>query len=131
MKNLLYIGFLLFIIQDSLMSQISTYWIGGQPGKSRDWNTSSNWSNSKVPNEFSDVKIVYKESNVDCYPEINKGSFKVHSITIEHGASLRIQKNAELTIFYEAAADLIIENIDIRGNLHLRYLKNKDLAALK
>lgn len=128
MKNILFTLLIIIASVFNLMSQISVYWIGGHPGKSRDWNTSSNWSNSKVPNEFSDVTIPYKESNLECYPEIQNGSFKIHSLNIQKGTSLLIHKNANLTIAHKASMELLIDQIDIKGSIQLLYLKYKDIA---
>ncbi len=109
-------------------AQISAYWIGGKAGRTRDWNCAANWSNNKIPNEFTDVFLKDKESNSSLFPEIVKGNVKIHSLSFESGTHLKIHKEAILTILKELNQKLDLEKIELDGNLILKYQNINEIA---
>lgn len=131
MKNLFIIIIAYTAFNLSSEAQISVYWIGGKAGRPTDWNCAANWSNNKVPNEFTDVFIMYKESNKDCFPEIIKGNFKIHSLSFETGTHLKIHKEVILTILKELNQKIDLQKMNLEGNLVLKFLKNQDIAENK
>ena len=61
-------------------------WIGGTVGNLTNWNTSTNWDPAVVPN--SNVTDVYIPSSASNQPTIINGTYQVHSIVLEPGATL-------------------------------------------
>ena len=78
-------------------SQVSSTWRGNTPGREKDWNTSSNWSNNSLPDQFTDVIIPVDISVTYSYPVIND-DVEINSLSIWPGACLTI-KNGSLTIY--------------------------------
>lgn len=128
MKNLIIIVIAYVAFNLSGEAQISAYWVGGKAGRTKDWNCAANWSNNKVPNEFTDVFILNKESNSNCFPEIIKGKFTIHSLNFEKGTHLKIHKEAILTILKELNQKIDLQKINLEGNLNLKFQKNQDIA---
>ena len=61
-------------------------WIGGTTGNLTNWNTSTNWNPAVVPN--SNVTDVFIPSFAPNQPTILSGTYQVHSIVLEPGATL-------------------------------------------
>ena len=97
-RLLLFSGFWILFISDG-DAQPPVYWVGGTPGMENDWACHRNWSNSRVPNEFSNVIIPDVSSGSQADPVIWDGLVKLNSLTLESNASLCIKKMATLVIF--------------------------------
>ncbi len=95
MKN--HIILLLSITVTSLCAQVTSIWVGDTPGHKTDWHQPYNWSNQRVPDEFTDVIIPLDESQPDNYPVYSDGRQEINSLAIWPGALLHI-KGGELVI---------------------------------
>ncbi len=100
-----------------LSAQIETNWLGGYPGRTKDWNCPYNWSNGKVPNEFNTVYIKAKDFSNQYFPVIYKGNFKIRNLVITHGAKLYIKEQASLTIKNNSLEKDQINRIQNNGRL--------------
>ncbi|MEO6190831.1 MAG: hypothetical protein ABIO44_11200 [Saprospiraceae bacterium] len=109
--------FMLFSFIQIGSSQISAKWIGGHSGRPNDWNCSNNWSNNKVPNEFTDVVVSFVDFNDPTYPIIKSGLCKVHSLRIQYGTILKIDSKAKLTVLTESSTPLDLRTIKLKGSL--------------
>lgn len=81
----------------ALIAQNDVTWIGGTPGKQADWNEARNWSNQRVPDEYSNVIIKWANSGHHAQPVIS-GEANVLSIEIHGGATLSLEEDAHLSI---------------------------------
>ena len=97
MRTLLIIA--LTLITTISLAQNTVTWIGGTPGKATKWEEPKNWSNHRVPNDFSNVIIPDVSSSTFAYPEITKGIVEVNSIHIESQSRLTVHANAQLIIY--------------------------------
>lgn len=88
----------LFFLSLNLSAQRTVTWIGGTPGQETNWFCYKNWSNSKVPDEFTDVIIANISTTTFHYPVIKSKEAKVNSISIVSQATLTIEKSGKLTI---------------------------------
>jgi hypothetical protein len=79
-----------FLMTQAIHAQIHSTWKGGTPGHKTDWDTPANWSNNRVPDEFTDVVIVWDQTMQENYPLVKEAKFEVHSIWIHDGAKLNI-----------------------------------------
>ena len=114
MKTLLIIA--LTFTTTILMAQNTVTWVGGTPGKESDWNEPKNWSNHKVPNEFSDVFIKDVGTTTFNFPEIKNGLIEINSLQITSSGQLKINESAQL-IVYGATEGLVKDNVIIQGSL--------------
>ncbi|MEP7195529.1 MAG: hypothetical protein ABI851_03360 [Saprospiraceae bacterium] len=112
--------FTCFSIASSL-GQIQAKWIGGYPGRSKDWNCAMNWSNNKVPNEFTDVSIPSFEYCYMNYPELYLGVKEVRSLELGNYARLKISTNSQLIVHKKASQELNLNRIEIKGRLIIKY----------
>ena len=99
-------------------AQKSITWKGGAPGMENDWNCYKNWSNHRVPDEFSDVIIPDVTTTSFASPILHDGKVEVNSLTIGPRASLKIQKAAQLVVLSHIAG-LTGEQIQVEGNLFI------------
>ncbi|MCC6815070.1 MAG: hypothetical protein IT267_01495 [Saprospiraceae bacterium] len=129
MNKIIFISLLILNSGSTVFSQITAYWIGGRNGNSKSWNISSNWSNHRVPNEFTDVIIPYKESCLNSIPEISNNKVKIHSLSIHNGAGLKILKNGSLTIRQNSAQKLTLKNILLEGSLFLPFSQHESISG--
>ena len=107
---------ILTLVSTSIFAQHSVVWKGGTPGKENVWNEARNWSNNKVPNEFSDVIIPDVSTSTFSTPIIKDGMIEINSLRIDSNAQLSIETSARL-IIYSHAEGLIKENIKNEGTL--------------
>lgn len=96
----------IFILILSLMaiqsfSQITAIWKGKIPGHESDWNWPGNWSNNRLPDDFTDVFIPVDNTFTANYPVIKSGSVEINSLTMHADASL-ILKTGNLSILEPA-----------------------------
>ncbi len=82
-----------------ITAQNTTIWVGGTPGKETKWDEAKNWSNHRVPDEFSNVIILDVSTTTFSYPEIISGNIELNSLTIESNATISIHQNARLVVF--------------------------------
>ena len=131
MKSLFLILSMLFTF--SLFAQNTVSWLGGTPGKETDWSEAKNWSNHKVPDEFSNVIISPRNSGHQALPTI-QGDAEALSIEIHSGASLLISKDALLTIDGEGAFTRGIQVLGgsfvNNGNVDLRFIDQDIVVSL-
>ncbi len=100
-KNLLAASLLIFSILpfSTANAQNETRWIGGHPGQENAWNCQQNWSDYKVPDEFSNVVIEDVSTTSLYHPVIHSGDVAVHSLFIESNAELTIEAGSSLTVY--------------------------------
>jgi hypothetical protein len=68
-------------------------WVGGTAGNLTNWNTTSNWSCSVVPDSNVDV-IIPPTSN----QPIITGNYTCHSVLVKPGATLKVNTGFKLTV---------------------------------
>ena len=95
MKPVLTLLLILLTLQS--FAQIISTWRGNTPGRESEWNCTSNWSNNRLPDEFTDVVIPVDISITYNYPVINTDSVEINSLSIWPGAVLKMKKG-QLTI---------------------------------
>jgi len=89
MKNMLIL--LLVMITANSFAQITSIWKGNTPGHESQWECPSNWSNNRVPDEFTDVIIQVDISNDYHYPVFNMSETEINSLRIWPGAYLHLK----------------------------------------
>jgi len=99
-----------------IMGQKSVEWIGGTPGKETCWNEPRNWSDHKVPNEFSNVFIGKTSASVVHFPVISEGLIELNSINLSNQATLKLDASAEL-IIYDSATGIFSNNFVADGRV--------------
>ena len=114
MKTLLIALFTM--ISTITIAQNTVTWKGGTPGKETSWNEAKNWSNNKVPNEFSNVIISDISTSTFSTPIIKEGTIELNSIMIESSAQLTVETSAKL-IIYGYAEGLMKDNLQLSGSL--------------
>lgn len=112
MKTFLIIIFSL--ISTLNFAQRSTTWKGGTPGKETCWEEARNWSENRVPDEFSDVFIPDVSTSTFHYPVIKEGAVELNSIRMASTAQLTIAASAKL-IVYEDTEGVTVDNLILKG----------------
>ena len=79
------------------MSFIAT-WKGNTPGHELEWQYASNWSNNRIPDEFTDVVIPYDETLGKNYPVVQTTNVEINSICIRLGAQIQIESACEIHV---------------------------------
>ena len=82
----------------SLSAQTTNVWQGGKQGRTTDWNCPANWSEGRVPDEFTQVII---PTGANYYPVIQSAPTPIDALLMEAGAKLTIQAGARLSILGE------------------------------
>lgn len=95
----------------SLSAQTTATWQGGKPGRVTDWNCPANWSEGRVPDEFTQVIIPF---GANYYPVIQYASARIDAVLMEGGTSLTIQDGAKLTILCETG---IFDGVTVLGEI--------------
>lgn len=80
-----------------LPGQVTSIWIGDMPGHKTDWHQPYNWSNQRIPDEFTDVVIPLDETQSNNYPVYSEGREEINSLNIWPGAILQV-RGGELII---------------------------------
>lgn len=104
-----------FSAPSSLFAQKAITWKGGAPGRETQWQCPGNWSENKVPNEFSDVVIPDISTRGLNYPVLNDVA-EVHSLRLEGNAIFTIAPQGYLTVLFEIIA-VDKERLKINGEL--------------
>ncbi|MFT5166389.1 MAG: hypothetical protein ACI8P3_001620 [Saprospiraceae bacterium] len=99
-------------------AQQSVTWKGGTPGKETNWNEARNWSNNRVPNEFSDVNIPDVSTSTFSDPVIKEGIIELNSIRIASNGLLTVEASAKV-IVYGYVEGIIKENLNLKGTLFI------------
>ncbi|MBK6701248.1 MAG: hypothetical protein IPG55_15460 [Saprospiraceae bacterium] len=99
-KLIVHLFVMIVLINNSSKSnaQRTVHWIGGTPGRTADWFCSKNWSNDKIPDEFSIVTITDKSTSTLIYPVINNGEVKIWQLHIVSAATLTLKSFAKLEV---------------------------------
>ena len=100
-----------------VFSQVQNTWKGGTPGMEQVWDCHKNWSTYKVPDEFTNVIIPDVSTSSLSAPRLS-GQVAINGLFIETGASLTIDKDAQLKI-YESVSEFSLHKIDNKGSLIL------------
>lgn len=115
MKNALFLFATTMVLilgfQVSLNGQKMTTWQGGKPGRTTDWNCPANWSEGRVPDEFTQVVI---PTGANCYPVIQSAQVPIDALLLEAGARLTVQSGATLSILGETG---IFDGITLLGHI--------------
>jgi hypothetical protein len=92
MKTMMMI-LMIVLFAETMTSQTTSRWNGNTPGHERDWFLAANWSNNRVPDEFSDVIIPVDISIDRNYPVINGGTttVEINSLSIWPGATITLK----------------------------------------
>jgi Tol biopolymer transport system component len=107
---------ILSLITTITFAQQSVTSKGGTLGNETSWNVARNWSNNKVPNEFSDVIINDVSTSTFSAPVIKEGTIELNSIRIASNGQLTVESTAKV-IVYGYTEGIIKENINLEGTL--------------
>lgn len=108
---------LTLVLANAIYAQTTVIWKGGAPGQENNWNCPKNWSNYKVPNDFSDVVIPDVSSTTLSAPVIKNGVFEVNSIQVHPNAELTIEQDAQLMVHTIHSDFLNKLGLRIKGSL--------------
>lgn len=115
----------------TLSAQTTAVWQGGNPGRTTDWNYAANWSEGRVPDEFTQVII---PSGATYYPVIQFAPTPIDALLMEAGAKLTITDGARLAILGETGifdGVTILGKIENNGTLEIGEAVSSDVAFLK
>lgn len=107
---------LLTLTTTIITAQNTVTWVGGTPGKETKWHEAKNWSNQRVPNEFSNVIIPDVSTTTFSSPVIAFGEVELNAILVESNAGLTVLKDAQLVIYGDAVG-LKNKDVHIKGAL--------------
>ncbi len=130
MRNIFFFAAIILISQTTLLAQKTATWKGGTPGHSSDWNCPVNWSEGRVPNEFSKVII---PDGANFYPVIKGIETPIDALLMEAGAKLSIQPGSRLTVLGETGifdGIILLGLIENNGTLELGKEVNVQTAYL-
>ncbi len=125
MKPLLII--ILTLVSIQCFSQISSKWRGNTPGHEHDWYYPSNWSNNRIPDEFTDVIIQVDISSSYRYPVIHYGDLEINSLHIWPGACLTI-KNGEVAVLDIERSNYLRSQILGKGRVKLLKYSSEEIT---
>lgn len=83
---------LLSLIATISFAQVTALWRGNTPGHESKWDCPSNWSNNRVPDEFTDVIIQVDNSNKPQYPVLQLQRTEINSLSIRPGACIVVNQ---------------------------------------
>lgn len=108
-------------------SQVTSKWRGNTPGHEHDWNYASNWSNNRVPDEFTDVIIALDIALSYSYPVIHSGSIEINSLHVWPGAILTIV-DGEINILEAERSNYHRHQILGKGKVRLEVLSSEEFT---
>lgn len=73
---------LMCLIATTSFAQVTSLWRGNTPGHESKWDCPSNWSNNRVPDEFTDVIIQVDNSAKHKYPVLQMQETEINSLSI-------------------------------------------------
>ena len=82
---------ILSLLTFSSFAQTTSIWRGNAPGHENKWECPSNWSNNRVPDEFTNVIIQVDISNRHKYPVLNMIQTEINSLSIWPGAYIYLK----------------------------------------
>jgi hypothetical protein len=115
----------------NLSAQTTTIWQGGKPGRTTDWNCPANWSEGRVPDEFTQVIIPI---GANYYPVIQYAPAPIDALLMEAGARLTITDGARLAILGATGifdGVTVLGHIENNGSLEIGEAVNMGVAFLK
>jgi len=115
----------------SLSAQTTAVWQGGKPGRTTDWNCPANWSEGRVPDEYTQVII---PTGANYYPVIRYAPTPIDALLMEAGTKLTIQDGARLAILGETGifgGVTAFGHIENKGTLEIGEAVNVGIALLK
>jgi hypothetical protein len=115
----------------SLSAQTTAIWQGGKPGRTNDWNCPANWSEGRVPDEFTQVIIPI---GANYYPVIQYAPSPIDALLMEAGTTLTIQDGARLAVLGVTGifdGIKILGHIENNGTLEVGEAMNMGVAFLK
>ncbi|MCC6724908.1 MAG: hypothetical protein IT258_10390 [Saprospiraceae bacterium] len=115
----------------NLNAQTTAIWQGGKSGRTTDWNCPANWSEGRVPDEFTQVVI---PAGANSYPVIHYAPAPIDALLMEAGARLTITDGARLAILGETGifdGITIFGQIENNGTLEIGEALNRGVAFLK
>jgi hypothetical protein len=130
MKPSIFSFILILAFNFSLSAQTTATWKGGKPGRATDWNCHANWSEGRVPDEFTKVIIL---TGKHYYPVIEDDATPIDALLIEGGATLTIKDKANLTILGETGrleGIIVFGQIENNGMLEIGENVNLDINIL-
>lgn len=107
---------LLSLFSANGFAQIISIWRGNTPGQENRWDCPSNWSNNRLPDEFTDVIIQVDISSRFRYPVLNSKQTEINSLRIWPGASL-ILKEGNLYVLDAEASYFRQSQVNGKGKL--------------
>ena len=118
-------------LSSTLSAQTTAIWQGGKPGRTTDWNCPANWSEGRVPDEFTQVII---PAAANCYPVISYAPTPIDALLMEGGTKLTIQDGARLSILgltgiFDGVT--VLGHIENNGMLEIGEAVNVGTALLK
>jgi hypothetical protein len=85
------------VVANAAFAQKIATWIGGTPGQEHAWTTAKNWSNNRVPDQFTTVVIKTQNTGHQAQPYITE-KVVVAELNVYAGAALTIHKTGVLEI---------------------------------
>lgn len=114
MKTAILILLTLFCMNS--FAQVISIWRGNTPGQESKWDCPSNWSNNRLPDEFTDVIIQVDNSSRHKYPVLNTNREEINSLRIWPGACL-ILKEGNLYVLDAQASYFRHSQVNGKGKL--------------
>ncbi len=108
----------LIFIAGTAISQQTTTWKGGTPGRTSQWDCPRNWEEGRVPDDVSNVFIPDVSSKSQCYPILAGKTCRINSLWMDSAAKLIISKSATLVILEDFFTPFE-ENLTVKGTLEL------------
>lgn len=114
---------ILVLILSTTWTNCQAIWVGGTIGQETNWNEPNNWDKHRLPNAMDDVLIPAQEYDNMYYPTLQRSVVKIGRLTIQKGASCRIDDNACLMIDGSFMYDHGVVNLglfEVYGNLSIK-----------
>jgi len=90
-----------------------------------DWNNASNWANTQVPTNASNITVSATPAGAIFPTECSNGIYSMWNLTLEDGARLIIPEGSQVTIFGDIVikgnAELIVQNSNVSPTSFLNY----------
>ncbi len=129
--SIIFLAVLFLGLSLSLSAQTTAVWQGGKSGRTTDWNCPANWSEGRVPDEFTQVVI---PTGANYYPVIQYAPAPIDALLMEAGARLTIKDGARLAILGATGifdGITVLGHIENNGSLEIGEAVNNGVAFLK
>jgi len=118
---------LIFAFATNTLAQKVATWKGGAPGRPADWYCPSNWEEGRLPNEFTQVVIPDVSASGSNAPVLASGEVEIWSLSLQNGASLRIARNAHLTVLEQEEHGLVAwTEVTLKHSVRVRKVVGAD-----